>query len=438
MKNNISEIVNRLKRVLLENDFQGGPSPWKVQGKELADRWAKNISPKNRFNIDNKIARLLTGNGTWDYDAKKIRNSERQFKNGETAQIFNYEDISMFNYAANMLAKVYNMNVGETLKLDSLANPITITPETKSNARTGLDVMFNIRANPRYWAWASKFKYNPEVDDFDRYVDYATDKLYSGEIDKILSRGGTSVPDGIMSYVFTVVGSDFREARHKANSGITSRTNPRDIDFGLKTSAPKSKTDNEFDLRDVGKSDRGEDPGHHMPKRLVKALTDAGLDQQNSVSMAEYVSHGVLDWLTKNYASKPHYIDLWKAKIDGIPTLNYIGRPEYAKIYPAANAFFAGKNPSVPQTYLAGLYKKIMSVSERLRNEYIKNNELDIKKLKARPKWQEKEKPDTTEKPEYVDNVDPDEFWANLKEDEGQNDLKDRIRKAFDDFFLTD
>jgi len=455
--------------------------------------YADRLGATDKMRANNIIISTLTRGYVGAIDASFIKDLDARWVNSKRVSLDTPQLIS-YDYIIQMLGYLYNSPDGQPIEvggqqvMDTKGKPVLMSSSIKNNIKEGLLKMFNLKDKDGRWKWfifGSNFpgvsmvpsQYRPKIstkpdgtldfDEVDQNIAYLDFWLKSGQLLNMMTKSGFY--DKGFAYVLTALRMKYIEmqrdkGRGKKRNSDADMTMPdaewqdkvkHDLMNDPSMVGGKShlggKIDQTMDLRYLGTKDRGEDPGHNSLTRFVNALkvdidgsSDLDGDSSEVAAMAKFVAEGLLKFVTEYYAQDPKFIDLYKAKMSRTPpSLNDITAPEFAQMYPHANAWFAGKPRNYPQVYFGNAYKKaIKPEAENLEAQFIKDMGLDTKPTGANDAWQEKEK-NNDEKLSYNDYVhdDPNDVWQSLEEIDGAGDgqqLKAAMSMALDKFFLSE
>jgi len=484
------------------------------RAKASANSYADRLSGTDRIKADSIIKNtLLKGysgaiDASWitDLDSRWTKNPEGGY--GKRISFDTPKTIS-YDYIIQMLGSLYNTPDGKPIEIggqqliDTKGNPILMSSNIKSNVYEGLLKMFDLQDKDGRWKWFTfgsnipgvslvPSTYRPKIsikpdgtldfDEVDEYMKYLNFWLKSGQLQNILKKGGFY--DKGFAYVITAIRNKYIELKvnegrkRQAKQSYDAYTDPN---YSVNMSDPSmlgakkdlgGKIDSTMDLRYLGTKDRGEDPGHNSITRFVNTLkvdiagaSDLDMEDSEREGMAKLIGGKLLDFVNSYYADKPYIIDLFKAKLSRNPaSLNDITNPEYAEMYPHAQAAFAGKPRNYPQVYFRNAYQKaIKPEADNLEAQYIKQMDIDAKPTGASSDWKEKGgSGEEKEKLSYSDYANPNamvkrvnkvtgkpetfddygDYWNSLEETEGGSDkaakLSAVVMNAVDNFFLND
>lgn len=438
LKKSLEETVLKLRNTLLKEEGPVVPSGIGNDTQKQADRRekgrvdmgqaatiAKNsaatygdkLSASDKIRANDIIVRTITKGETGAVDATFINDLDARKDELDTPKTIAYD------YIIQTLAMVYATPEGQSVEIGGQQLPVTSS--TKENVYNGLLVMFNFTDRKRRWPHfiygsfiksTRHHKHRPRIprdingkidyDEMDNMMSLLNSWLTNGGLRNLLTKT-TFYQKGFATMVTSASRQYFQikrdETKPKKAKSVISPTPDKNIN---------TPTAQGFKKNLAGKTVSMEDPG---VDNMVNSIADD--DNDDSISMADFVAHGLLRFaINRLSSSKPHVVDLVRAKVSGIPnSLNSIVDPEYAEMYPYANKFFAGKDPSTAQTYLLKAYQGVLkSEAERLMAQYIKTMGLDMKPMVANDKWKEKpNKPE--EKPQYKDYANPTTMTKRVK-----------------------
>jgi hypothetical protein len=461
------------------------PSSAAQTAKASANAYGDRLGATDKLRANEIVKSTLSKGYAGAIDATFINDLDARWVNNKRVSLDTPKLIS-YDYIIQMLGYLYNTTEGETVEVGG--QNFTMTSSMKKNIEAGLMKMFDLQDKQGRWRWfifGSNFpgvsmvpaNYRPKIstkpngmldfDEVDQYMSYLNFWLKGGQLLNMMTKAGFY--DKGFAYALTTLRMKYIElqrdkGRGKKRNSDADMTMPdaewqdkvkHDLMNDPSMVGGKShlggKIDQTMDLRYLGTKDRGEDPGHNSLTRFVNALkvdidgsSDLDGDSSEVAAMAKFVAEGLLKFVTEYYAQDPKFIDLFKAKMSRVPpSLNDITAPEFAAIYPHANAWFQGKPRNYPHVYFGNAYKKaIKPEADNLEAQFIKDMEMNTKPVGARDAWQEKEK-NNDAKLSYNDYVhdDPNDVWQSLEETDGVGDgqkLKAAMSMALDKFFLSE
>lgn len=503
----IESIVAKLRNTLLseeEAEPTGDVQPSAENPEQLASNakmsanlYGDRLGNTEKLKANNIIKNTLMKGYAGAIDATFIDDLDARFNNNKRVSLDTPKTIS-YDYIIQSLIYLYHTPEGQSVDIGGQSFPMTAN--MKKNVYEGLLKMFDLQDAARRWRFfifgsnipgvslvpsvmrpkvSLKADGTYDFDEVDKYTEYLNFWLKSGQLMHILSKSSASHKG--FAYVLTAIRNKYIDLKRYEASPKRQRADYdayTDPNYKADLSDPRSlgakkdlggRIDTTMDLRNLGGKDRGEDPAHHRLQHFVSALKvdiagndNSGLGDSEYESMAREIGSSLLDFVERTYkgTDKEYVIDLFKAKLNREPaSLNDITNPEYAGMYPAANAAFAGKPRNYPQVYFRNAYTKtIKPEADRLEKEYIQKMDLDMRPQGASADWKEKGDSGDAEKLAYDDYKDPHgmhkrvnaitgkpetfvdygDYWNSLEEGEGAKSLLNTVQSAVDNFFLTD
>lgn len=504
----IESIVSKLKSTLLNEEeleptgdvepSSDDPTKMASNAKASANLYGDRLDNTTKMKANNIVKNTLLKGYTGAVDATFIDDLDTRFDSGKRVSLDTPKTLS-YDYIIQNLIYLYHTPEGQLVDIGGQSFPMT--SNMKKNVYEGLLKMFDLQDSMRRWrffifgsnipgvslvpsVYRPKMSLKPDgtydFDEVDKYVEYLNFWLKSGQLIHILNKSATSHKG--FAYILTALRNKYIDLKRYESSPKRQRADYdayTDPEYkGLDLTDPHSmgakkdlggRIDTTMDLRNLGGKDRGEDPAHHTLQRFVNAIKvdlagndPSGVDESEYESMAKHIGSSLLKFVETTYrgTKKEYVIDLFTAKLNRNPaSLNDITNPEYAKLYPTANAAFAGKPRNYPQVYFRDAYTKtIKPEADRLEKEYIDQMGLEMRPQGASPDWKEKGDAGDVEKLQYTDYADPHsmhkrvnaitgqpekfvdygDYWNSLEENEGISNVLNNVQSAVDNFFLTD
>lgn len=388
-----------------------------------ANGYADRLGAGEKMKANNIILNTLKKGAAGAVDATFITDLDSRWMGNQRVSLDSPKTIA-YDYIIQMLCCVYNMEPGQTLNIGG--QEIKIQSDMKSKAYEGLLRMFDLQDRAGRWRFfifgsnrhsLVPSQYRPKVSTLPNgQLDFAEVSKYIETLNFLLKNGGLAnllnkrdFYDKAAAYVLATVRNKYLDIKRKENKkgGRTTydhgyEDGPLDSSdptmLGLRPTSVEKYTDSSFDLRDLGKRDDGENPGHNSPKHFVNALKvnmkgkgDLDVNDQETYGMADYIVDHMCHFVDEKFGQSPisHGYpvipDLFRAVMTQDPvSLNYITRDEkYKTIYPNAYAAYAGKPANYAQiTYNNWQKKYFLSMVapefEKITKQYIDSMDIDM------------------------------------------------------------